>query len=180
MYFTNFPPKLRILPRLAWPWLAGLVLLCLAALSWLIQAPELRARDDGLDRRIALLELKLRTPLASAHLATQSQDIGARLETPERISAVARDLQAIATHNGIALLDASYKPDAHVENRDMGQVDIGVRLKGGYQPMKKTIAALLGMHESLALESLDVRRSNSTDAVLEIDLRFNFFYRKQA
>ncbi len=35
-------------------------------------------------------------------------------------------------------------------------------------------------HEGLALEGVSLRRNRSVDAVLDMELRFTFFYRKDA
>lgn len=178
MHFPFFPVNLQFRPRNAWPWFASAALLCLIATASLNDLPALRAKGVDAERKIAALEMMLRSPLSTTRVTKHSQNIASGLETPERLSAVARDLQALATQHGLALLDASYKPADDVANPEMGKVDVSVRLKGAYQPLKKTIAALLSEHRSLALTSLALRRGASTDAVLEIDLIFNFYYRK--
>jgi hypothetical protein len=173
-FFQQFPL------RTTWPWLVSTALLCFAATAALGDVPALRAHVVDADRKIVLLEATLRSPLTALQVTNQSHEIADRLEAPERLTTVVHDLQDLATQHGIALLAASYKPSDDRGNGQIGKVAVGVRLKGAYQPLKKTIAALLGGHPSLALESLALRRGTSIDAVLEIDLKFTFYYGKRA
>lgn len=173
-------PSERFPLRVTWPWLAGAVLLCFAAAASWSNLPDLRAQGTHVDQKIALLETALRARPTATQIANQSQDISGLLEAPERLSTVVHDLQDLAAHHGLALLDASYKPAANAARADIGKVEVNVRLKGAYQPLKKSIAGLLGAHKSLALESLALRRGTSIDAILEMDLKFTFYYRKRA
>lgn len=107
-----------------------------------------------------------------------SPNLSAQLAPFTRFGAVADDLQALSAQNGLVLSEATFQPVSTMVNTDIGRMEIVGRLKGGYPAFKKTVAALLATHDGLALESLSILRGRSTDTVMDIDVRFSYFYRK--
>ena len=179
MPLLNFLSRFRFSTQLHWPWLAGLVLLCFAATVSLTKVPELRLQTDMLAHQAQALEAQLRAP-AALGMTEHAPDVLAQLATLERLPVIVGDLQTMAAKNGLTLADASYKPIDDKAGAELGRVEIGARLTGTYLPLKKTIAALLAAHEGLALQSLALRRNRSTDAAMDIELRFSLYYRKPA
>lgn len=162
-----------------WPWLAGTALFCIVFSVSLVERSTQRTLAAQADGQLTALTKREHLRVPSLQSAAPAPNIIGRLEQPERLSAVAQDLKVLALQHGLVLLDAHYKP-RDIVDAQMGRVDLSVRMTGSYVPFKKTLAALLEAHHSLALESLTLRRSASTDAVLEVDLKFIFYYRKQA
>lgn len=168
-----------MLACLYWPWLAGLTLLCFSVVISFTQLPTNQLKNTTLKRQIQALEAQLRAPLIPGAIG-KPQELLAHLETSDTLPALANDLQALAGQNGLMLSDAMYKPLNEVAKSDIGRIEINVHLKGSYLPLKKMIAAMLILHEGLALESLSMRRNRSTEAAMEMDVRFTFFYRVSA
>ena len=160
-----------------WLWLAGAALLVPAVFMLSVRIPALRAQQAQLDNNIGAIQASLRAPLSAAGSGAHL-DLAAQLPRFERLAMITTDLQALATQNGLALTDATYKP---LNRGSVGRVDaveIGARMKGGYPGLKKTLAELLASHEGLALASMSVRRARAADAPLDIELRLTFYYQK--
>jgi hypothetical protein len=164
--------------RLHWPWVAGLALLGFAAAVNLGQLPGLRLQTKALERQAASLQAQLRAPIP-ARPGEQAPNLRAQLATLERLSVVTSDLQALASTNRLELLDANYKPIGETANAQIGRIEINARLKGTYPALKKAIDSLLALHEGLAMESMSVRRQRATDTVVDVELRFTYFYRNE-
>jgi hypothetical protein len=127
--------------------------------------------------KVRTLEARLRTQAADP-VATL-QNLAPQLAGFDSLSLVTADLQSLATQNGLLMSDASFKPAA--ENQatiGIGRVEVNTRIKGAYLPLKKTLATMLATHGGLALDSLSLRRARASDIVMDIDLRFTYFYRK--
>lgn len=163
--------------RKHWPWPATGVVLCAAAWLFFVELPAQRAYNQAAQVKVRMLEAQLRaqTNVAAVH----SQNLPAQLGGFDSLSLVTADLQSLATQNGLLMSDASFKPagDNQPDAR-IGRVEVNARIKGAYLPLKKTLAALLATHGGLALDSLSLRRARASDIVMDIDLRFTYFYRK--
>jgi Tfp pilus assembly protein PilO len=178
MPLTRSIPRFHFSARLHWPWVAGFALSGFAAAVSVGELPGLRLQAGALDRQAASLQAQLRTPIAAGR-SGQGPNLRAQLATLDRLSVVTSDLQALASTNGLELLDANYKPVGETANAQIGRIDINARLKGSYPALKKAIDSLLALHEGLALESMSVRRQRATDTVVEVELRFTYFYRNE-
>jgi hypothetical protein len=101
------------------------------------------------------------------------------LASLDSLTLVMSDLQTLTAQNGMQLSDATFKQvgERQVDAR-IARIEVNARIKGPYLPLKKTLAAMLASHAGLALESLSLRRERATDVVMDIDLRFTYFYRK--
>ncbi len=180
MLFPRSFPQFRWSPRLHWPWLAALALLCFSLSMYLLELPALRAQNEGLAQQIHILETQLRVPQKAA-LHDPSLDLNKQLASFDRLTIIVKDLHTLATQNGLNLSEASYKlmddgaGSISADTDDIGRIEIQARLSGNYVPLKSTIANLLAAHDGLALESLSLRRNRSTDLAMEIDLRLSFF-----
>ncbi|WP_146012290.1 GspMb/PilO family protein [Janthinobacterium sp. AD80] len=179
MYNVFFRKKsqFRLSGRQHWPWLVTGTVLCCATWLAISELPTQRADNKTAAAKVRMLEAQLRTQAADP-VATQ-QNLAAQLAGFDSLSLVTADLQSLATQNGLLMSDASFKPagDNQPDAR-IGRVEVNARIKGAYLPLKKTLAALLATHGGLALDSLSLRRARASDIVMDIDLRFTYFYRK--
>ncbi|HYD82127.1 MAG TPA: hypothetical protein VEC06_20165 [Paucimonas sp.] len=179
MAFSRYVSQFRLSPRRHWTWLAGAALLCFSALVSVGESSRLRIQVGEQEAEIRSLEAQLRAPL-SAGAVEKDAAWQARLAGFDRLATVAADLQALAAKNGVTLVDAAYKPIDESPASEIGRTEIVASMKGMYPALKKAVAALLASHDGLALDFISVRRGRSTDAVVEVELRFSFFYRKRA
>ena len=169
----------RFSVRLHWPWLAAAMVFSAAAWLASVELPAQRAASTAAAGKVRVLEAQLRTQTAAA--VALPQDLAAQLAGFDSLSLVEADLQALAVQNGLQMSDAAFKPSgANQVDARIGRIEISARAKGAYLPLKKTLATLLATHPGLALESLSLRRARAADVVMDIDLRFTFFYRKPA
>lgn len=179
MRFLKKISQLRLSTRQHWSWLTAGVVLC--GSSWLAfsELPAQSTDNKAAAAKVNMLEAQLRAQAAVA--AALPQNLPAQLAGFDSLSRVTADLQALAAQNGLLMSDAAFKlaGDNQADAR-IGRVEINARIKGTYLPLKKTLATMLSTHDGLALESLSLRRARAADVVMDIDLRFTFFYRKPA
>ncbi|APA68770.1 hypothetical protein [Janthinobacterium sp. 1_2014MBL_MicDiv] len=171
--------SLRFVIRRHWPWLVAGAVLCGSVWLFFLALPAQRENNTIVADKVQLLETQLQAHAAIA--AASPQNLSTQLASFDSLSQVTADLQSLAMRNGLLMSDATFKPAADGEARtDIGRIEVSARAKGGYLPLKKTVATLLAAHPGLALESLSLRRARPTDIVADIDLRFTYFYRKPA
>lgn len=177
MYFLKILPQFRFsasehLLLLA----AGAVLCCSAWLAFSV-LPTQRMDNKIEAAKVRMLEAQLRAQAADPVMA--QQNLAAQLAGFDSLSLVTADLQSLATQNGLLMSDASFKPAAdNQSDARIGRVEVNTHIKGAYLPLKKTLAAMLATHGGLALDSLSLRRARASDVVMDIDVRFTYFYRK--
>lgn len=177
MRFLKKLSQFRLSTRQHWSWLTASIVLC--GSSWLAfsQLPAQSTDNKAAAVKVRMLEAQLRAQAAVT--SALPQDLPAQLAGFDNLSLVTTDLQALAAQNGLLMSDAAFKPagDNQADAR-IGCVEINARIKGAYLPLKRTLATMLSTHDGLALESLSLRRARAADVVMDIDLRFTYFYRK--
>ena len=174
-----FPPlpQLRFCAGQYWPWLAAGTILCCAAWLAISELPTQRADNKTAAAKVQMLEAQLRAQATDPVAARQN--LAAQLPGFDSLSLVTADLQSLADQNGLLMSDASFKPATDSQAAaGIGRVEVNARIKGAYLPLKKTLATMLATHGGLALDSLSLRRARASDIVMDIDLRFTYFYRK--
>ncbi|SFX46868.1 hypothetical protein SAMN03097694_2336 [Janthinobacterium lividum] len=177
MHFFKNLKQFHFSGRQHWPWLTAGTVLCCAAWLAFSELPVQRTDNKTTSAKVRMLEDKLRAQ-AAAPVTTQ-QNLAAQLASFDSLSLVTADLQSLAAQNGLLMSDASFKPAADNQAANgIGRVEVNTRIKGAYLPLKKTLAAMLATHGGLALESLSMRRARASDVVMDIDVRFTYFYRK--
>jgi hypothetical protein len=162
--------------RQYWPWLAAGFLLCGSAWLGLSELPVQRAENTTVAAKIRVMEAQFRAQTADPF--TAQQNLAAQLAGFDSLSLVMADLQSLTTQYGLLMSDASFKPTDNLTAAGIGRVEVNTRIKGAYLPLKKTLAAMLATHGGLALDSLSLRRARASDIVMDIDVRFTYFYRK--
>lgn len=177
MPLAPFSRSFRFVPYRHWPWLAGVAVLLFSFAFGLSQFSSMHTQNAELGRKIRALNEKIRTPGTNAD---QSFNLRSHLADRGRLAIVTNDLQDAATQNGLTLTNATYQPQDAYGMTDIGKMDIGVNLKGTYPALKKMLAALLNAHDGLALDSISIQRAKSTDASMDIEAHFSFYYRKPA
>lgn len=173
------PPlrRLRFCAGQYWPWLAAGTILCCAAWLAISELPTQRADKKTAAAKVQMLEAQLRAQATDP--VTARQNLAAQLPGFDSLSLVTADLQSLATQNGLLMSDASFKPATDNQAAaGIGRVEVNARIKGAYLPLKKTLSTMLATHGGLALDSLSLRRARASDVVMDIDLRFTYFYRK--
>lgn len=162
-------------------WLVGLALLCITARISIVELPEMRLRNGQFGLHIQSLSSDVNALIQPATVVSQVlPDWYAQLAGRERIFVILADLQAKANKSAVVLSNANYKLQDVEWVETMGRSEISVNLKGAYIPLKKMLADLLATHDGLALEFVSLHRTRSTDSIMDIEVHFSFFYRKQA
>lgn len=95
------------------------------------------------------------------------------------LPAMTADMQALAQQSGLTVSGVNYKSVDGIVTSNFSRVDISAQFRGTYVPLKKFIATMLSTYDSLALESVIMRRDRPTDLMLDIELHWTLFYRKQ-
>jgi hypothetical protein len=177
MRFLSEFRRFRFSPRLHSPWLIAIVVLGGAVWLFISVLPSQRRQDSALAVQLQTLEAQVSARAAVP--VTISQDLSTQLASLDSLTLVMSDLQTLTAQNGMQLSDATFKQvgERQVDAR-IARIEVNARIKGPYLPLKKTLAAMLASHAGLALESLSLRRERATDVVMDIDLRFTYFYRK--
>jgi hypothetical protein len=145
-----------------------------AGLICLYARNELERRTATINRLAITMERDLQKPSGIGAAEGGAPQLG----KIDELDNIASDLHALAVENGLMLIDANYQMASDEAASHLGRVEISLRLKGGYIPARKVIAAMLSSHAGLALDSVSVQRQRSIDSALEIDLRFTLFYKK--
>ncbi len=160
----------------SWPWLLSVPLLCFTAYLKFSELPVLRQKNGKLADQInAQASTMLRNKISPDRISPRP--LAAQLPPFERLSQVTRDLHALAEENGLTISDATFKPAGKNGDDHIQKMEMGLRLKGGYLPLKNALAALLAKHDGLALEFLSVQRSRATDLVADAEVRLGFYQR---
>lgn len=177
MHFFKTLKYFRFSARHHWPWPAAALALCAATWLAVSELPTQRADNQAVASKVRALETQLRTQAAVT--AALPQNLAAQLAGFDSLSLVTADLQSLAAQNGLQMSDATFKPGADGQgDARIGRIEVGARARGGYLPLKKTLATLMATHPGLALESLSLRRARAGDSVADIDVRLTYFYRK--
>lgn len=156
-----------------------LLLLSTMLVLHILVLPRVQGQNERLERHLhRLVSIKVSHDLKDQR-DPQKETLGG-LDSFHALSAISGDLQSFAGQNGVALSEASFKPLTDLADGQIGRVEISARMRGAYPPLKKTLGDMLASYRSLALTSISVARSRSTDLVTEADLRFVFYFRKQA
>ena len=99
------------------------------------------------------------------------------LPSAKILARIGADLPAFAKQNELLLQDVTYLPMPAATDAAGKQVQISVRMKGGYLQVKRLTQQLLAAYESLSLESMSLRRNRATDTVLDVEMQLSLFYR---
>jgi hypothetical protein len=97
-----------------------------------------------------------------------------------RLPSVVNELEALSAQNGVALTEATSRPLEAEPNAQIGKVSLQTHMKGGYKPITKVISSILASYPAVALNAVIVRRARSTDANVDADIQFTYFYRIQS
>ncbi|NHQ90507.1 hypothetical protein [Janthinobacterium lividum] len=179
MYFLKKLPQFYFSASQHWPWLAAGAVLCCSVWLAFFELPTQRTDNKTSAVKVRTLEAQLRAQAADA--VTAQQNLAAELAGFDSLSLMTADLQSLATQNGLLMSDASFKPATDSQAAaGIGRVEVNTRIKGAYLPLKKTLATMLATHGGLALDSLSLRRARASDSVMDIDVRFTYFYRKSS
>lgn len=177
MLFLKNLTHFRFSARHHWPWPAAVLALCAATWLAVNELPAQRADNRAAASKVRALETQLRTQATIS--AALPQNLAEQLEDFDSLSLVTADLQSLAVQNGLQMSEATFKPDADGQgDARIGRIEVGARARGGYLPLKKTLATMMATHPGLALESLSLRRARAGDSVADIDVRLTYFYRK--
>jgi hypothetical protein len=159
--------------RTSWPWLAGLCIFAVVPFWFFIAEPSLQAQRTALADRLDSLQRRL---LEQGPASTGPGALAAHFESRQRLHTLVADLESLAAANGLKITSMVYAEVDGPSTPHPGKVQVAGQLKGGYLPLKKMLSDVLSWHSSLALESCSLRRARSVDPVMDIELRFSFFY----
>ena len=160
-----------------WPWLLVMPMSILGLCLALVLLPTLKIENKNIEGKVAsqvaaLLEVQSNQPI------NRSSNVVASLANFDRIAVIVSDMQEIARSNGLTLPDATYQPETNKVKSEISRVSITTHVKGSYPAIKKFIAELMASHEGLALTSVSIQRTRSTDLINETELHLTFYYRK--
>ena len=155
----------------------GLLVMWATIVFGVVGINELRAEQANLLERSYKLDRTLRA-FNSPNAYLNMRPILPGLVSSKILSVLANDMQALAQQNGLKISEVSYKPNDSVITPDFSRIEISVKFSGTYVSLKKFMAIMCSTYDSLALESIIMRRDRSTDLMLDIDLRWTLFYRK--
>jgi hypothetical protein len=168
--------RLTFALRIHWPSLLGLILIVGSLGVAVCSIPALSRVNASL---LAKQEgSRFAGQSKNAIPALPRQMFSARLATFSTLSLVSAEMQALAQQNHLQIATASYQPANDPVLPGVVRITISARLRGAYSPTKKMLSDLLATYPSLALQSVDIRREHSLDAVLEVETRWILFCQK--
>lgn len=178
MYSYASISRYRSSVRPFWGVISGVVLIFVIAAFAAIELRRLKDEHASLFAELVRLEQSLH---ASIYLGVSSNGApsGPPLASSKILLAVTADMQALAQQDGLTVLDVNYTPVNNIIASNASRIDISTRFRGTYVSLRKLIAAMLSTYDCLALESVIVRRDRPTDLMLDIELHWTLFYRKQ-
>lgn len=172
-------PRLRAAARMRWPWIVGLTATGLVIILFAFELRAAKAEEATSIAKQRTVERLLRSSFSvNAHL--RSDPTSPRMAPERFLSTVTSDMHMFAQQDGLVVSDLSYKPVDDAASPNIARVDITARFRGGYLPMRKLVADMLSAYDSLALESISMRRDRSTDLMLDIEVHLTLFCQKQA
>lgn len=171
---SNFRHAVRASPTL----ILAAVLSCVTIGFCVIESNFLKSAQVALRAKSYELERSLKI-LSFSGVIGSSAPVVLPLGSLKILSAVADDMQSLAQQSGLNVLDVNCRPIDSVVGSNLSRIEISAKFRGTYVSMRKFIGSMLSTYDSLALESVIVHRDRPTDLMLDIELHWTLFYRKQ-
>jgi len=173
---------LRVAERIGLPGLAAAVLLPALAVAWLALSVPAAQRLEQLDADNARLARKAaaratRTPGAPVSTADQLAGFENGFAPPQALSQSYARLWTLARRHGLQLRQADFKL-ADTGQDAVARYTIVVPLAAEYAPLRAFVADALRADPALALEEMNLRRTDARSTLLEARLRFVLFVRR--
>ena len=163
--------------RLHWSGMLGAVLLAGSTYVAVVEFTALRSGAAGVEQRSRNIKAYLEAPRLMS-VSRQERRPNQALAVHDDLNAIISDLHVLTAKYGITLIEATFKPRERSAGEAILVVDVAVSLKGSYPDVKRTIAGLLSDHPALALMSVVLNKTRSTESAAEASLRFAYYERQ--
>ena len=171
----------RILARLGWPLLVGLVCLGVAGTLYRVVLIDEPARLEAIQRDIASLQTESRTRQSQPRSPTKNERLASLYQSlPISTAALHTDVLAkllsAAAAEGLVLEQASYRLSL-LSSETLPSLQIEFPMKAGYGPLRRFVARALHDTPALALEGLKLHRASVAETTVEAQLVFVLYMR---
>lgn len=94
------------------------------------------------------------------------------------VGAVLAELSSARAKHGLQIGEIASRPVASDPKLPWAQHEFAVPFRGSFADTRRLLAELLAAHPTLALDSIEVRRTDPGELGVETQLRFSLFYRR--
>jgi hypothetical protein len=159
---------------------AALALLAATATAWLVLRPPAESELAALRGEIAELArpaaAKARTPLTSAQAEAASiAELERRFAGPASIASAVQRLERSAQRHGVISTGASFRLDEPA-GQPLARYTMDWPVRAEYRALRGFIAEALREQPALALEGLSLQRDPEQPTLLNVRLRWVYFF----
>lgn len=164
--------------------LAAFVLTLGAAATQLFVLPGREAAIAAAEQRLTVLERNSRREALARQRETVSpaqtrQRLFGRFPTEVQRNATLARLLEIARNQGLQVPTGDYRLTASKDG-PLDRYVLNLPVKGGYLPIRRTVASMRGEFADLAVDEIALRREHIGAGEVDAQLRFVLFGRKDA
>jgi hypothetical protein len=180
-FFYRFIERWTSALRMAWylerrALLAAGLLMLAAALLAVVVIPRQLWSIRGTEREIAALGERLQQPMPAAAVSPIDETI-ALFPTTEAEYLVLRDIASARERHGLLMGEITLRSEAGEAAR-LKRTEYEVMVTGAFPKVRVMLSGLLQRHPTLALDSIEVRRTGPDAPFVEAQLRFALYMRK--
>lgn len=168
---------LRSLQRAGWAGALGAGLLAFAlAFGYTVAEDQSRRQSELAAERARLLKAASGPAADQRSEAERLAAFYARFPAETALPARLRELHRLAADHGVALARADYRISRE-SGTGLQRVTLSLPVSGAFEPVYGWLAEVLATMPEVALDSLSVKREETTDGELEVELRLVLFVR---
>lgn len=171
---------LRGLHRAGWAGAVGVGLMAFAlAFGYTVAADQAKRQAQLAAERTRLLQASSGPAADQRPEAERLAAFYARFPSLAELPARLQELHRLAESHGVVLARADYRA-----SRDTGtglqRVTLNLPASGAFEPVYQWLAEVLASMPEVALESLSIKRDDTADGEVDVELRLVLFLRGQA
>ena len=164
---------------LGWPGLAGCVLLALAAGGFVLQVVPLQQQiNQQLAQQAATQQAITAAGGAAAFVAAPASGWDAFIPARADLNRQLLEVRALAEQLGLDVRVTEYSL-SKVEGTSLWRYQMTFPLESGYASVQRFISEMLLALPNLALNSIDIARSDDEEGRVAANLRFTLYYREE-
>ncbi len=163
-----------VLRALGWPGLAGLALLALSATFGLVRVLPLQ---EQIAARVSAQRLAT-APVDAAPLAAPAPAPDAFIPERTELNRQLLELRSFADRSGLDVRTTDYSL-SRVEGTSLWRYQVVFVLEDDYVSVQRFIGGLLQALPNLALNGIDIARSEEAEGQVTANLRFAFYFRQE-
>lgn len=159
--------------QMGWQGMAGVVLLAVAGVLHLLVVAPLEGRTSQMRQQVEAAQSENGAQGSGAKVGEFYQDMPGE----KNVTAVMASIYAAAEASGVKLQQASF----HLENNDGPVISyvMDFPMAGDYGSIRMLVSRVLANNRYMALDQIDFKRDEISEATLRANVRFTLFLRKR-